>query len=146
MSRALGLDVGDRTIGTALSDERGLVALPGRTVERQPEGYRRDVAAVRSLVEANEVDVVVVGLPLSMNGTVGPQAEKVMDFAEKLRAGLEVPVELIDERFTTSQANRAMRDADVSRKRRSQAVDSMAAALILQSYLDGRAYSQTPRE
>jgi putative Holliday junction resolvase len=146
MSRVLGLDVGDRTIGIALSDERGLVALPGQTLQRQPEGYRRDVAAIRDLVDANDVSEVVVGLPLSMNGSVGPQAEKVLAFVEKVRAALTVPVVLSDERFTTSQADRTMRDADVSRKRRSRAVDSMAAALILQGYLDSGVRRGAPEE
>lgn len=146
MSRVLGLDVGDRTIGIALSDERGLVALPVRTLRRQPEGYRKDVASIRDVVDANDVSLVVVGLPLSMNGTMGPQAEKAADFAEKVRAAVSVPVELCDERFTTSQADRAMRDASVSRKRRSEAVDAMAAALILQGYLDGRAYRSAQEE
>jgi putative Holliday junction resolvase len=146
MSRVLGLDVGDRTIGIALSDERGLVALPGQTLQRQPEGYRRDVAAIRDLVDANDVSEVVVGLPLSMNGSVGPQAEKVLAFVEKVRAALTVPVVLSDERFTTSQADRTMRDADVSRKRRSRAVDSMAAALILQGYLDSAVRRGAPEE
>ena len=134
--RILGLDVGDRRIGIALSDPLGLTAQPLTVVERQRMTV--DVEAVRSLVERHAVERVVVGLPLTLRGTTGPQAEKVTVFADALRRRLAVPVQLIDERLTTVQGERALLAAGATRRRRKQLIDQVAAQLILQQFLDAQ--------
>ncbi|MCC6727810.1 MAG: Holliday junction resolvase RuvX [Chthonomonadales bacterium] len=135
MGRVLALDVGDRTIGLAVSDEAGVFAFPLETLSRQPEGHRRDVAAVARIAAEREVTDIVVGHPIRLDGTVGPQAEKVEAFVEQLRKRVEARVHLQDERLSTAECERAMLDADVRRERRKRAVDSMAASVILQSFL-----------
>lgn len=130
----MGLDVGERTLGVALSDELGLTA-QGLTVIRRsdPAG---DLDRIAALVERHEVGSVVVGLPLNMDGSIGPQAERVLAFAAVLRERLGLPVHTWDERWTTRAAERLLIEGDVSRRRRRQTVDKMAAAIILQGYLD----------
>ena len=132
----MGLDVGDRRIGVALSDSLGLTAQPLTVLERR--GAAADAAAVRALVEAHGVDTVVVGLPLTMAGARGVQADKVTTFAEQLRRGLSVPVEFVDERLTTVQGERVLREAGIRGRRRKQAIDRVAAQLILQQFLDSK--------
>jgi len=134
--RILGLDVGDARIGIAMSDPLGLTAQPLTVVERQR--MPADVEAVRSLVERHAVEQVVVGLPLPLRGTTGPQAEKVTAFADALRRRLAVPVRLIDERLTTVQGERALVAAGATRRRRKQLIDQVAAQLILQQFLDAQ--------
>lgn len=136
MSRFLGLDYGERRIGVALSDEMGWTASPLPPVERV--GDRKDVARIRALVEAHEVVGVVVGLPLHLDGRPGERAERTLEFVARLRKSLAVPVETWDERLTTREAERRLIEADVSRARRRQVVDGLAASLILQGYLDRR--------
>ncbi len=137
MARVLALDVGEKTIGIAMSDESQTYAFPGQTIVRQ-EGYRRDMAAIRRLVEDNEVGEIVVGMPLRMDGSRGIQAEKVEAFIETLRRFIRVPVAVQDERFSTSEAEKVLIAADRRREQRKETIDSMAAGLILQSYLDRR--------
>ena len=134
--RALGLDVGERRIGVAVSDEMGWTASPVGTVERTGDGgeFRR----IAELAERYQADVIVVGLPVNMNGTLGPGAEKCMAFAEKLRQTLNMPVHLWDERLTTVTAERTLIEAGMGRRRRKQVVDRLAAAVMLQNYLDSR--------
>lgn len=134
--RYLGLDVGDRRIGVALSDETGTLASGLSTLERV--GPRKDLREIRRLVDAHDVGEVVVGLPRTLVGEVGPQARKVLEFAEALRPVVRVPVVPWDERLSTVMAERALVEADVSRKGRRKMVDKVAAVLILQSYLDYR--------
>jgi putative Holliday junction resolvase len=134
--RYLGLDVGDRAIGVSLSDETGTLASGLDTIRRV--GPRKDVKAVAALVRGREVGEVVVGLPRRLDGTVGPQAEKVLAFMEDLRAAVSVPVVPWDERFTTVIAQQALIEADVSRRARKGVVDKVSAILILQNYLDYR--------
>src|SRR3989338_5927052 len=134
--RVMGLDVGDRRIGVALSDSLGLTAQPLTVLERR--GAAADAAAVRALVEAHGVDTVAVGLPLTMAGARGVQADKVTTFAEQLRRGLSVPVEFVDERLTTVQGERVLREAGIRGRRRKQAIDRVAAQLILQQFLDSK--------
>lgn len=138
MPRILALDPGSKTIGTALSDETFTLASPGRTILRQPEGYRKDMAAVRDLAEANEVCEVIVGLPLMMDGSRGEQAIRAEEFAEQLRRFVTVPVVMQDERLTTAGAARALHEADMTHSRRKKVVDSVAACLLLQTYLEVR--------
>ena len=133
----MGLDVGDRRIGVALSDETATLASALVTVTRS--GGRKDAAAVADLARRHEVAAVVVGLPLNMDGTRGPQAEKVLGFVESLRRRLaHVPVVTRDERLTTVEAEEKLREAGVGWKERKRVVDQVAAVVILQEYLDDR--------
>ena len=138
--RVLGLDVGDRRIGVAVSDSLGLTAQRVTVLERR--GPSRDVEAVQALVERYGASAVVVGLPLTMRGERGVQAEKVSAFSEALRRSLAVPIELVDERLTTVQGARALRETGASRRTRKAVIDQVAAQLILQDFLD----RQRPRE
>ncbi len=130
-TRSLGLDIGDRRIGVAMSDPQGILASPLTIINRTDE--KSDIDAILAIVDQNQVVVVVVGLPLSMNGSIGPQAEKVQDFARRLSRHAEVPIEFRDERLTTVDARRIIK---MNRKSRKTKDDAMAAALILQSYLE----------
>lgn len=134
--RILGLDVGDRRIGLAISDPNGQVAVPLRTLHRiVPDGAAE---AIRALVAEEDVEAIVVGLPLRLDGTVGPQAESVQEFVRQLLAVVDVPVTLWDERLSTVQAEQLLRrDGRSSRKGKAEQ-DALAAAIILQGYLDSR--------
>jgi putative Holliday junction resolvase len=143
--RYLGLDVGDVRIGVALSDETATLASGLVTLERV--GPRKDVRAVAAIVRERGVDEVVVGVPWRLDGSLGPQGEKVMGFVEALRRGLKVPVVTWDERFTTVAADELLAEAGVRRRDRKARIDRAAAALILQGYLDShRSRVQTPGE
>jgi putative Holliday junction resolvase len=150
--RVLALDVGERRIGLAISDPDGRVAVPLETLERRDEDA--DLRALASLVEREDVQVVVVGLPLSMDGSVGPQAERTQEFARRLAEAIAWPVEMWDERLSTVAAQRALAPQDPAGRRRRHpqraseqrralerrqgARDALAATLILQAYLDSR--------
>jgi len=131
--RALGLDLGDARIGVAISDADRRVAVPLGTV---PAGAPQDLKAIRNLVAEHGVSVVVVGHPISMSGARGARAQQSEEFAGALRAVLAVPVELHDERLSTVQADRALREAGASGRQRRRAVDRSAATIILQAWLD----------
>lgn len=132
-TRSLGLDIGDRWIGVAMSDPQGILASPLTIIDRTDE--QPGIAAILAIIDQNQVGMIVVGLPISMNGNIGPQAEKVQGFARELSKHTEVPVEFSDERLTTVSAQRLIR---MTRKNRKVRDDAMAAALILQGYLDER--------
>lgn len=134
--RYLGLDVGDKTIGCALSDETATIAGGLETLKRT--GPKQDVRAIAGRALEHEVGEIVFGLPRKLDGTLGPQAEKVLAFAEALRKVTKVPVVAWDERFTTRLAEQTLIEGSVSRKDRRGLVDKVAATLILQSYLDYR--------
>lgn len=136
MTRIMALDVGEKRIGVALSDPLGLTAQGLTVVHRRSPAA--DVAALAELVRAHEVTLIVVGLPRRMSGAIGAQAENALAFAALLRESLAVPVETWDERLTTRAAERMLVAGDLSRARRRQVVDKVAAALILQGYLDAR--------
>jgi putative holliday junction resolvase len=134
--RLMGLDYGDRRIGVALSDEFGWTAQGYGVIERRkPE---EDMERIRQIAADHEVNGIVVGLPKNMNGTVGPRGEICIAFADSVRDILQLPVHLWDERLTTVSAERTLLEADVSRKKRKQVIDKMAAALILQGFLDSK--------
>ena len=134
--RRLGLDYGDRRIGVAVSDEFGWTAQAREVIGRtNPEA---DIARIADLVRELGVKEVVVGLPKNMDGTIGRRGEICMAFADRLRERLDVPVVLWDERLSTVSAERTLLEADVSRKKRKQVVDKMAAAIILQHYLESK--------
>ena len=139
MARVLGLDLGARRIGVAVTDELGLSAHPQATLERH--GGQRDLDGIRELVRAHGATRVVIGLPLTPEGERGKAALAAERFAERLRAVLDVPIELIDESFTTVEATDLLLEADLSRKRRKEVVDKVAAALILRRWLDAQARS-----
>ncbi len=132
--RVLGLDVGEKTIGIALSDELGLTAQPHETLKRK--GDDQDLGAIQALLEKWGISVVVVGLPKNMDGSIGRQARKVVTFTDKIEARLDVPVVHWDERLSTVAAERVLIEADLSRAKRKKHVDKVAAAVILQGYLD----------
>ena len=134
--RLLGLDVGDRTIGVALSDESATLASGLYTIRRA--GLKKDLRELAELAQGREVGRVVVGLPRSLDGSLGPQALKVMAFVLALKGAVKVPVVTWDERLTTVAAEQALIEGGVSRERRKDLVDKVAAVLILQNYLDYR--------
>ncbi|MEF3303081.1 Holliday junction resolvase RuvX [Paenibacillus sp. GYB003] len=134
MGRTMGLDYGDKTIGVAISDELGWTAQGVEVIRRRkPED---DMERLRQLSAEYGVTNIVVGLPKNMNNTVGPRGELCIAFSESLRESLRLPVSMWDERLSTVSAQRTLLEADVSRKKRKQVVDKMAAAIILQNYLD----------
>jgi putative holliday junction resolvase len=135
--RVLGLDVGSKTIGLAVSDPLGITAQGLQTIRRQNK--RLDFRQLEKLIGEYEVAEIVVGYPLRMSGLEGTQAEKMQWFAEELRQRFKLPVHLWDERLTSAQANRVLRDSEMSIKRRGEVVDQMAAVLILQNWMDTRA-------
>lgn len=134
--RVLGLDVGSKTIGVAVSDELGLLAHPRVTLARA--GTKADVRQVAAEVAHTSSERVVVGLPLTLEGDIGPRAKRVLVLVEALKAGLTVPIETWDERFSTVAVERAMIEQDLPRARRKEIVDQQAAAFILQGWLDAQ--------
>ena len=134
--RVLALDVGDRRIGVALSDPTGLLASPLSTITRK--GQDADVDEVLGLAAANDVPEIVVGMPVSLSGRKGAQAARTTAFAEELRRKTDIPVVFADERYSTVQAERSLRESGVQPSRDKARVDAAAAAVILQSYLDAR--------
>jgi putative Holliday junction resolvase len=133
--RVLGIDLGTRRIGVAVSDPTGTLASPYEVVERSPQSY----AAIARIVAEVEAERVVVGLPLSLDGRDGPAAVKAREEAAALGQALPVPVELYDERLTTVTANRSMMDLQMKADARKRVVDKVAAAVMLQSWLDSGA-------
>jgi putative Holliday junction resolvase len=137
--RVLGLDVGSRTIGIAVSDPLGITAQGLETIRRQNK--RQDFEQLGRIIQQYSVSEIVVGYPLRLSGAEGTQSEKMRLFAEELRKRFSLPVHLWDERLTSSEANRILREADLSIKKRAGAVDRMAAVLILQNWMESRALS-----
>jgi putative Holliday junction resolvase len=135
--RLLALDVGDRRIGVAVSDELGVTAQGVTTLHRRSRAA--DLAEIARLVEAWEAEAIVVGLPLTLDGTVGPRTQTVQGFIKRLESVVAVPILTWDERFSTVAAERVLIDADLSRAKRRQVVDKTAAVVILQHFLDARA-------
>ena len=133
--RYLGLDLGSRTLGVAVSDKTGMIASSYKTI-RHNEDYEELLYEVRSLVNELEVDAIVLGFPKNMNNTIGPKGELSLDFKTKLENMLSIPIILQDERLTTKSAHDILIEGNMSRKNRKKVVDSMAASIILQSYLD----------
>jgi len=129
----LGLDVGEKRIGVALAE--GLLAIPLTVIDRRAE--ETDMELIMALVEENRAERIVVGLPLSMNGTIGTQAEEILSFSGALAQHVDIPVDTWDERLSTVTAERLLIDTGMKRKKRKGKLDAMAAAIILQAYLDG---------
>ncbi len=136
ITRSLGLDIGDKRIGIALSDPQGILASPLTIINRGDE--KADVKAVVDIVIQKGVEQIIVGLPRSMDGSIGKQAEKVKTFTQELCSQTQVPVEFRDERLSTVSAKRLMREVNARKTSRRANDDAIAAAIILQGYLDER--------
>ena len=135
--RYLGLDLGSRTLGVAVSDKTGLIASSLKVI-RHEEEYDRLINDVKNLVLELKIDAIVLGFPKNMNNTIGPKGELSLEFKEKLEKMLDIPIYLQDERLSTKSALDTLIQGDVSRKNRKKIVDSLAATIILQTYLDRR--------
>src|SRR5271157_1212257 len=134
--RILALDFGSKTIGLAVSDELGITAQGLATLRRTNK--RNDLDHLRRLIKQYGVGEIVMGLPLRLSGDTGIQSDKVEVFAEELRKKFKLPVHLFDERLTSVEANRLLRESEMSIRRRAEVVDQLAAVLILQAFLEAR--------
>jgi putative Holliday junction resolvase len=132
--RLLGLDVGEKTIGLALSDVGRMIATPFKTIERSK--FSKDAQALAAIVKEHDVGALVLGYPVNMDGSEGPRCQSVRQFVRNLAPTIDLPMLLSDERMSTMAVTRTMLDADLSRQRRAELVDKMAASYILQSALD----------
>ena len=135
--RYLGLDLGSRTLGVAVSDKTGMIASSLKII-RHNEEYDRLLTDVKDLVDELEIDAIVLGFPKNMNGSIGPKGELSQEFKTKLENILSIPIYLQDERLSTKSATDMLIEGNVSRKKRKTVVDAVAATIILQTYLDRR--------
>ncbi len=136
MSRIIGLDVGEKRIGVALSDELGIAAHPLTVIMR--DGLEKDLRKIKEIVQEYSTVQIVVGIPVNMNGTIGESARKMLSFTDFLRKELPVSIETWDERLTTVSSEKVLLEADLSRRKRKKVIDKVAATLLLQCYLDNR--------
>ena len=134
--RILGLDLGSKTVGMAVSDYLGIIANPIGTLRIEENNLEQALELVKEEVKKQNAEKIVLGLPKNMNGSIGFQAEYCLKFKEMLENEIKLPVIMIDERMTSTMANNIMLKADMSRNKRKQNVDKLAATIILQSYLD----------
>ncbi len=132
--RIMGLDVGDKTIGVSVSDLMGLTSQPVTTIKRVSK--KKDIESLKEIIKEKQVIKIVSGLPKNMNGTLGPQGEKVLSFCEFLKEETKIEIEFFDERLSTVQAERSLLEGDISRQKRKKVIDMLAAVIILQGYLD----------
>ena len=136
LKRILGLDVGDKRIGVAVSYELGLTAQPVMTLERQ--SLEKDCAALNALIQKYEISKIVVGIPRSLSMKITPQTQKVLDLVEIFKQKWSLPIEEWNEWYSTQSAQAVLIEANMSRKKRKQVIDKLAAVLILQGYLDSQ--------
>lgn len=141
--RALGIDLGSKRIGIAVSDSGGVIATPVDTVHRSDD-VKKDHIAILQLADEWEAEVLVIGLPLSLDGTDGPAAKSVRGEAKRLAASTSRPVELYDERLTTVTADQRLREQGLDAKARREMVDRVAASIFLQAWLDRRRSDPAP--
>lgn len=134
--RIMGLDVGKKTIGVAISDENSITAQPLKTIMRASRD--KDMKVLKEIIREFEIESIVVGLPVNMDGTYGPQSQLVLKFIETLKTETGLPVEPWDERLSTIAVTKVLIEGDISRKKRKEVVDKMAASYILQGYLDSK--------
>ncbi len=132
----LGLDLGDTRIGVALSDELGVTAHPLCTLTRK--NRKVDLVAISDLVSIHKVERVIIGLPISLDGSIGPQAQKVQKFAQRLGKVIKIPIELWDERFTTAEAEAVLQELNKNSKQQKDIIDQVAAMIILNEYLENQ--------
>jgi putative Holliday junction resolvase len=130
----MGLDIGSKTIGVAVSDDFGWTAQPVTTISRKKRDD--DFQKITELIDKHNVSEIVIGLPKNMDGTLGSSAKKVIEFADFLKGNLNVPISLWDERMSTQAVTRTLIEADVKRRKRKKVIDKLAAVYILQGYLD----------
>ncbi|MBS4194774.1 Holliday junction resolvase RuvX [Lederbergia citri] len=136
--RVMGLDVGSKTVGVAVSDEMGWTAQGIETIAINENINRFGFERIGEIIKEYDVKEIIVGLPKNMNNSIGPRGEASRDYAVKLESLFNIPVRLWDERLSTMAAERILLEADVSRKKRKKVIDKMAAAMILQGYLDSQ--------
>nr|WP_072537400.1 Holliday junction resolvase RuvX [Anaerococcus mediterraneensis] len=136
MTRLMGLDVGDKTIGVAISDPMFLTAQPLETIKRVKAS--KDIDRIIDIIEEKEISTIIVGLPKNMNNTIGPQAMKVMSFVDLLKKRISNEIIYQDERLTTIESESVLIEMSVRRENRKKYIDKIAASFILQSYLDRR--------
>src|SRR5213594_3327452 len=134
--RILALDHGTKRIGVAVSDELRMIATPLEYVLAEP--FAAFLARLKEIIREKEVEMILVGMPRNMDGSYGPAALKVQQFVAVLKDAIAIPIQTLDERLTSAQANRLLIGGNVRREKRRDKVDKMAAAILLQSYLDGR--------
>ena len=134
--RILGLDYGNKRVGVAVSDSLGWTAQPLATL--QMHGHQELLTEIKEYIKKYDIEKIIVGMPYNMDGTMGKRAEITQAFINFLNNNLELPIQIQDERLTTSQAKNILLEADVSREGRKKVIDKMAASLILQSYLDSK--------
>ena len=132
----MGLDLGDKTIGVALSDPFFITAQAYLTIKRKKTSL--DIEKLLEIVEEKDVNLIVIGLPKNMNNTLGPQAMKVISFVDLLKKEIDIDIEYQDERMTTIQSDKVLTDMSVRRENKKKYIDKIAASFILQTYLDGR--------
>ncbi len=133
MDRLMGLDVGDKTIGVAVSDLLMITAQGVTTIKRT--GIKNDINELKKIIDEYQVTKIVAGIPKKLDGTIGIQGEKVLGFLEKMKKHIDLPLELEDERFTTAMSEKMLIEADVRRKKRKEVIDKLAAVQILSSYM-----------
>lgn len=136
--RYIGLDLGNRTCGVAISDPTGMIATAVETIRFREKDLQKCLECVIIHIEQRNAQKVVLGYPINMNGTLGPQSEYVLEFKKMLEEATNLEVILYDERLTSVEVNKIMISADLSRNKRKSKVDTLAATLILQSYLDSK--------
>lgn len=132
----LGLDLGTRTLGVSISDVTKTVASTYKTIRFSDEDYDKAITELATIIEKESIEKMILGFPKNMNGTIGPKGELTLNFKERLEETFHIPVEMQDERLSTVEATKYMVKADVSRKKRKTKIDSLAANIILQTYLD----------
>lgn len=134
--RILALDVGDKRIGVAVSDELEISAHSLTTIERTD--LKKDIAHIKEIITKYSAGEIVVGMPVMMDGSVGIQADKVTRFVEEIKKELDIPIKFMDERLSTRFVEKMLIDADMSRKKRGKIIDKLSAVVILQDYLNSR--------
>ncbi len=134
--RYLGLDLGTKTLGIAISDPTGLVARTYTTIRFEEKDYEQTIPILQKIIEEENVQKIILGLPKNMNNTIGERCEETINYKEQLQKIIKIPIEMQDERLSTVEATNIMIQADLSRKKRKNKIDALAASIILQSYLD----------
>ena len=136
----MGLDLGDKTIGVALSDPFFMTAQPLLTIKRTKA--KEDIRKISDIIKEKQVEKIIIGLPLNMNNTLGPQGQKVLSFVDLLKKEIDLEIIYEDERLTTVQSDRVLSSMDVRKENRKKYIDKIAAAFILRSFLDRRKHGQ----
>jgi len=136
--RYIGLDLGTKTLGIAISDRLGMIASFYKTLEFKDEDYNSLIDPLKNIINEEKIESIVLGLPKNMNNSIGFAGERSLNFKKLLEENFDIPVNLEDERLSSVEANNIMISSDVSRKKRKKKVDALAATIILQRYLDRR--------